>query len=146
MKWKRGIVPCLITTVFVAAAADQPSTQIAGTNRTVAGATRMNSVRLLYEGPTNIVYQIQRPDGTFTNVVARGFVHTPTNMLLEWVRPDGILTNRVLGLVPLAPRRGPPEMLIRFETHQPGVGDYWLPGEFQNLLEKRKQERQQKAQ
>jgi hypothetical protein len=51
--------------------------------------------------PSNMVFKVQRPDGTFTNVAA---------------------------------------------PHYWPIGDYWLPGEFEALLEKRKQERQQQPQ
>ncbi len=105
-----------------------------------------NSVQFLRSTPTNLVFQVRWPDGSLTNVVARGFVYTATNVLFESVRSDGTLTNFVVGGAP--PRPNLPsahERVIAAPRYQP-VGDYWLPGEFQQLLDKRKEERRQKAQ
>ena len=141
MNANRSRLLCGVAVSFVTATAAQPSTEVVRTN---LAAARTNSVLLVQSTGTNQLLQVLRPDGTFTNFTCGRLVHTTTNVLFEWVRSDGVLTNIVFGRAHPPFYQGQPTKVDLPRSH-PVLGDFWLPGEFEDRLKQRKEAREPKT-
>ncbi len=101
----------------VAAEGEQPKSESPRTNAPTSSVVTTNFVGLIEGNQTNVILHVHLPDGTHTNIFFR-----PNSEVK--------LHNVVYTL-----RKAPPL-----------VGDFWLPGEFERLLEERKLQQQEKAQ
>jgi hypothetical protein len=133
MNWKGEMTSCVIAIAVMADAAAQSNSQSAETNGSYTVPTVTGKIGFGDRVSTNWIFEVLRPDGSVTNIAVYGVTYNPTNTLFEWIRSDGTRTNIPVGPFPrLIPPRPLPEFINSPTKFQP-VGDFWLPGEFQNL-------------
>jgi hypothetical protein len=139
MNWKAEIASCAMAVAFMGDATAQSNSQPAETNRTSTVPAVTGTIGFSDRFSTNWVFQVLLPDGSVTNITVYGVTHNPTNTLFEWVRTDETRASIPVGPGPIPPRRleliNSPTRLPPLGKFQP-VGDYWLPGEFENLFNK----------
>jgi hypothetical protein len=133
MNWKVEMTSCVIAIALIADASAQSNSQSAETNRSYTVPTVTGTAGFSDRVSTNWIFHVLLPDGSLTNITVYSFNHNPTNTLFQWIRPDGTYTNIPVGPLPhWNPPRPLPEFINSPTTFHP-VGDFWLPGEFQNL-------------
>lgn len=135
MKWKTEISFFATAIALMADAAAQSNSQSAETNRSDAVPTIKGTIGLVDRFSTNWIFNVLLPDGSVTNITVYGVTYYPTNTLVEWTRADGTRTNFPIGPVPRPTPPRIPQIINSPAKFQP-VGDYWMPGEFQNLFNK----------
>jgi hypothetical protein len=135
MKWKTEISFFATAIALMADAAAQSNSQSAETNRSDAVPTIKGTIGLVDRFSTNWIFNVLLPDGSVTNITVYGVTYYPTNTLVEWTRADGTRTNFPIGPVPRPTPPRIPQIINSPAKFQP-VGDYWKPGEFQNLFNK----------
>jgi hypothetical protein len=121
---------------FTTQAGAQSTSQAAETNRGKPLIASTNTTSIVQGFETNRSLQILRPDGTTTNFSVPGLYFNPTNPVFRWISGTG--TNFTSG--PMFRRIQPRHLpeFINSPTFTPPaklhpLGDFWLPGEFENL-------------
>jgi hypothetical protein len=105
---------CAALGVVVAASAQQTGSGQTSTNQLLGGPTTTNIIGVVFADQTNVVLRLSPASGTPTNVLIRVY---PTD-----IHFDEIITVR----------------------KPPPLGDFWLRGEFERLLEQKQLERKQR--
>lgn len=135
MKSTKEIWFCVLAIALAARATAQSVSQAADTNRSEALIGSTNTTSIVQGFATNPSPQILQHDGTTTNFSVPALYFNPTNTLFRWISGTG--TN-FTGTVPGRIQPRPLPEFINSPTFTPRtklnpVGDFWLPGEFENL-------------